>query len=464
MSLATAFHKQLKLRPSQPSLRFGGQVYTWIQVAERLKGAVAHIRSLELGDRTTLATATDDPFTRVLWMLAGSWCGHVWLLSGKQVGEEPSNVVWLHASIEASSEELPEPAAWLEDDVHWLLRSSGTTGQPKLISLSWLQIEANARGAEQRFGLTSSDSWLCVLPLGHIAGASIIARSFVVGLSVSLSDFCADTFSDTIDLHGVTVASVVPTMLGRVLARSSRPPASLRILMVGGAAFPRRLAEQAEDWPVWLTWGMSETASQIATSPMKTALEEGLEPIADTVVSVDQDQYLCVRGPIAPGGYWQTSDLGELSASGKVRVHGRGDDVVKVGGNRINLARVKRIFEEEVSAVDLEVFAVSEDDLGVQVGLAYRQGTDGILESLTKAAEALEVWERPHWLMPMLELPLNHRFKVDRGQIAAECEVRRKQFGSVPGRMTFLPGDQLLEPTGSVNSTVYRDSEGRLTL
>ena len=143
---------------------------------------------------------------------------------------------------------------------------------------------------------------------------------------------------------------------------------------------------------------------------------------------------------------------------------GRGDDVIKVAGNRVNLARVRRIFEQKTDALEFEVSSISDEEFGQQVGLAFKQVIDGSLDALLHASEGLEVWERPHWLMPVLELPLNHRFKFDRDQLARECEVRRKRFRKRPGRMTFLPGDQLMKLEDSIDSFVYKDSEGRVTL
>ena len=83
---------------------------------------------------------------------------------------------------------------------------------------------------------------------------------------------------------------------------------------------------------------MSETASQIATSPLAEALEEGLEPIKGHRVEVEANGQLRIIGPSGSRRLVAQCRHGEVNETGRVRVLGRSDDVVKVGGNRVNLA------------------------------------------------------------------------------------------------------------------------------
>ena len=464
MSLATSFMNQHRRQPETTCLVIGDEYYTWAQVSEWVLAAVAHLEELSLDDTTVLGCKSEDVLDRIVWMVAASWAGYTWSLSRAVSLDDPQSVHWVEDSLKSRATTSSQPTVWSVNKPHWILQSSGTTGEPKLISLTWRQIEANASGAEDRFRLVKEDRWLCVLSLGHVAGASIIARSCVVGFSVCFGKFDPEEFSDTVNRHRITIMSVVPTMLSRIVACNPGVPESLRVLMVGGAAFPKSLESLAGTWPIWLTWGMSETASQIATSPIVEALEDGLEPIAGVQVSVDDEHFLCVHGAIAPGEIFRTSDIGTVSPGGRIQVHGRGDDVVKVGGNRVNLARVRRIFEEHTNQLEFEVFSVRDEEFGNHVGIAFTHDIEGSLNQLLLAADALEVWERPHWLMPMLELPLTSRFKVDREKLALECEARRQNVRARPSRLEFLPGNQLTTTNKSSDSFVHKDSEGRVTL
>ena len=68
-------------------------------------------------------------------------------------------------------------------------------------------------------------------------------------------------------------------------------------------------------------------------------------------------------GPVAPGGSWEC-DYGEVSDTGRVHVFGRSDDVVKVGGNRVNLARVRRVLAHALPELQFELFTISDEVYG----------------------------------------------------------------------------------------------------
>ena len=398
-------------------------------------------------------------------MLAASWGGYSWFLGSASNATGTQNLVIVEDDYCPKDSALAAPAIWSEHQPHWLLLSSGTTGAPKLLSLTSSQIEANARGAEQRLALTPSDRWLCVLPLGHIAGASIIARACYVGFTVILEpQFVPDDFHRRVTDAKVTVTSLVPTMLGRIVSTSPEPPETLRVAMLGGAAFPNHLRQSAAHWPIWLTWGMSETASQIATSPLAEALEEGLEPIEGHRVEAETNGQLRIIGPVAPGGSWLSADHGEVSDTGRVRVFGRSDDVVKVGGNRVNLARVRRVLAHALPELQFELFTISDEVYGRQVGVALIEREDGKVADLSSAASTLEVWERPHWVLPLKTFPLTPRFKIDRTRLEELCLLARQERLSNKERLVLLPSPILNTTDLESESFVYTDSEGRVTL
>ena len=465
MSLATSLSRLLVSAPDQPALQLGPETYTWADLGRQVAGALDYLDDLDLSPEQVLASNTEDPFHRVVWMLAASWAGYSWFLSSASNAKETQNLVVVEDDYGPSDRVLPVPAIWPEQKPHWLLLSSGTTGAAKLLPLTSSQIEANAWGAKQRLALTTSDRWLCVLPLGHIAGASIIARACYVGFTVILEPrFVPGEFHRRVTEAEVTVTSLVPTMLGRIVSHSPEPPQTLRVVMLGGAAFPNHLKESAAHWPIWLTWGMSETASQVATSPLAEALEEGLEPIKGHRVEVEANGQLRIIGPTAPGGSWLSADQGEVNETGRVRVLGRSDDVVKVGGNRVNLARVRRVFARAKPELQFELFTISDEVYGRQLGVALIEPEDGEVDDLSGVASTLDVWERPHWVLPLKTFPLTPRFKIDRDRLAELCLEARQERLSNKERLVLLPTPSLNTTDSESDSFVYTDSEGRVTL
>lgn len=250
------------------------------------------------------------------------------------------------------------------DQVQLIMATSGTTGEPKGVLLSAANLAASVAASEQRLGLDGTDCWLACLPLFHIGGLSILLRCLAAGARVQLeSGFDAARVWQQIAQGGVTHISLVPAMLDRLLrhAAGQRPPATLRVVLVGGGPLSTTLAQRAHNagWPLCVSYGMSETASQFATdcSPRSglVAGRVGL-PLAGYQVMIGEAGRIRVRGPAVMRGYanvagvagqgltegwFETGDLGRLDSQGCLTVVGRADDLLISGGKNIHPAEVE---------------------------------------------------------------------------------------------------------------------------
>src|SRR5207253_217257 len=178
------------------------------------------------------------------------------------------------------------------------------------------------------------------------------------------SSFDPVAVNRAIDEDGVTIISVVSTMLQRMLdARGDRPyPAALRCVLLGGGPAPQPLLEAcaARGVPVVQTYGLTETASQLTTLAPADALRKlgsaGKALSGSEVRIVDEDGHDCgpsqpgeiiARGPtVTPGylnrpeatadamrdGWLHTGDLGYLDAEGYLYVLDRRTDLIVSGG------------------------------------------------------------------------------------------------------------------------------------
>ena len=137
-----------------------------------------------------------------------------------------------------------------------LMFTSGTTAGPKPVALShdnWLW---NAIGSAMALGLDLSEKWLCPMPLAHVGGLSIQIRSVIYGTTVLLHErFDTDrALAALMDPNErVTLVSLVPTMLSRLLDAGLREPPTLRRALLGGGPIPagllRRARQAGVDWP-----------------------------------------------------------------------------------------------------------------------------------------------------------------------------------------------------------------------
>ena len=140
-----------------------------------------------------------------------------------------------------------------------------------------------------------------------MGGFAIVVRSALYRTGIALESFESGTVASTIAREPVTVMSLVPTMLSRLLDEGAELD-RLRCLLLGGGPCPQPLIDRALDAGVPLspTYGLTEAASQVATmAPGETRLKPGSAgpPILTTEVKIDErDGTILVRGPsVAPG-------------------------------------------------------------------------------------------------------------------------------------------------------------------
>ena len=174
-------------------------------------------------------------------------------------------------------------------------------------------------------------------------------RCALYRIPIVLEPFDAERTAATIEREAITIVSLVPTMLARLLDADA-PVDRLRCAVIGGAPAAQSLIERAlaAGAPVAPTYGLTETASQVATMPPGEVRERpgsAGPPILSTEVRIDDEGRICVRGPtVAPGvagedGWLVTGDLGRMDEDGYLYVLGRADDVIVTGGKNVSPGR-----------------------------------------------------------------------------------------------------------------------------
>jgi O-succinylbenzoic acid--CoA ligase len=269
--------------------------------------------------------------------------------------------------------------------------TSGTQGAPRPVVLTGANVEAAAASSQRRLGNGPGDSWLCVLPLHHIGGLSILWRAARQGASVLLEERF-DSKRAAALLREAAFVSLVPTMLYRLLDVVEGPFPGLRGVLVGGAAADVALLERALDagLPVLATYGMTETASQVATvapgeerSSLGTVGRplDGLELRivgGGAEVEAGVSGRIEVRGPVvSPGmldglqreaGDWLcTGDIGVLDGHGRLRVLGRADDVIITGGENVHPSEIEAAVRLHDGVADVRVYGIDDPEWGQAV-------------------------------------------------------------------------------------------------
>lgn len=268
--------------------------------------------------------------------------------------------------------------------------TSGSSGAPRAFGFTRATLAASASSVADRLELTAGDRWGLCLSLGHIGGLSLVVRAVLGGASVRLwPAFDPGWVVQSILSGGVTHLAVVPVMLRKILARlaGERVPLTLRCVLVGGAATSRALLDEA--WavglPVATTWGMTETASQVATAPPGLARRHpgsAGHPLPGVEVRRGSGGVLRVRGPILapvvvggpgmapeplptdPNGWFETRDTGRIDPGGLVWIEGRADAMIVSGGLNVSPAEVERVIATLPGVRDVVVFGLADEEWG----------------------------------------------------------------------------------------------------
>lgn len=332
--------------------------------------------------------------------------------------------------------------------------TSGTTGKPKGAKLTFANHFYSSIGSGYRLGVSTNDIWLCCLPLYHVGGLAIILRSCLYGTAVELHNgFDVAAISESLDKRNISLISLVPTMLQRLLRyRKGRPwPGSIRHVLVGGAAVPQDLLSECHDLglPVSVTYGLTEAGSQVATmTPGDVKKKPGSagKPLLFTRVAivseagrelpVNEVGEIIVSGPTVMSGYdqdeestsrvlhngWlQTGDVGFLDEDGDLWVLQRRSDIIISGGENIYPAEVEGVLKAHPAISQACVVGLQDQEWGQRVAAAVTLEEDfqiTIPELISFCRQHIAGYKLPRQMVILPKMPLTASGKIHRQAVA----------------------------------------------
>jgi O-succinylbenzoic acid--CoA ligase len=260
-----------------------------------------------------------------------------------------------------------------------VIHTSGTSAAPRPIELTYGNLLWSALGSAVALGLDPEERWLCALPLSHVGGLSILVRSAIYATTAVVHErFETERVLHALREEGITLVSLVATTLARLLDAGLERPPSLRCALTGGGPVPAALVERARaaGLPVSVTYGLTESCSQVTTAPV-AALAEGDfgagPPLFCTRVRTAEDGEILVAGPtVAPSalagdGWLYTGDLGAIDERGRLSVFGRKGDTIVSGGENVSPSEVEAVLESYPDVLEAAVVGRPDEEWGEAV-------------------------------------------------------------------------------------------------
>ena len=353
----------------------------------------------------------------------------------------------------------------------FILQTSGTTAQPKLIPFSHANMLAAAARLQAWFDLTPQDRCLSVSSPCYSHGLKVtVFTPLLTGGSIALpANAAVVDLAEWFDALRPTWYSASPT-LHRVVLDKAKTVAdaqtmhTLRFVVSAGASFPKGVQDELEHVlgvPVLEHYGSSEAAQMAANQPPPGPNRPGTcgRPWPDTMAIVAEDGRplpageqgeVWVRGPTVTSGYldapelnrtafikgwFRTGDVGSLDEDGFLSLHGRLSELINRGGEKIAPAEVDSALLRHPAVAEGAAFTISHPRLGEDVAAAVvlHPGAQTTAAELRRFLQGeLASFKIPHRILILDQLPKGEMGKVQRQRLREALGAPAREPAAMP--------------------------------
>ncbi|MBD1926901.1 2-succinylbenzoate--CoA ligase [Trichocoleus sp. FACHB-90] len=339
---------------------------------------------------------------------------------------------------------IPNPQSPIPNSI--MIPTGGSSGKIRFVIHTWETLMASVQGFIKYFQLTQVNSF-CVLPLYHVSGLMQFMRSFTSGGKLVIQPFKALEAGEKCNIEpSEFFISLVPTQLQRLLQNPELAAwlSHFQTVLLGGAPAWRELLEQARHQNIRLapTYGMTETASQIATLKPEEFLKGNnssgqILPHAKVTIRSPNNEILDIneRGIIsiqtnslALGYYPETfpnnhqfrvDDIGFIDKQGDINIIGRNSNKIITGGENVFPSEIEAAIRATGLVADICVIGLPDSHWGEIVTAIYIPSNPQIYSNTLQTAikNKLSKFKRPKQWIPVETLPRNSQGKINLEQL-----------------------------------------------
>ncbi|MGE0737268.1 MAG: class I adenylate-forming enzyme family protein [Alphaproteobacteria bacterium] len=375
------------------------------------------------------------------------------------VGEAPPGTVAFADLVAGEPVEIADPPQAADPAV--IAFTSGTTASPKAVVHPHYTLAASARISVGDTGWTSRDVVLCAPAFTHAFGLTVMLAVLNAGAAAALmAAYTPPALAETIKSTKATSLCCGPAHVfanARAGLLGQGITDTIRSAFVGGAHCPPQAIQTLQDacpnGTIYQIWGMTEVLMGVI-NPLDAPLDLRLRSIGtppaghdlrvvgddDTVLGVDREGELQIRGPFLFRGYYnneeasrlaftddgwfRTGDIARIDSDGNVYMTGRTKDIINRGGIKINPVDIELMLEEHPSVMQAAIIPYPHDILGERACLVIvpRPGQSMSIgqmqDYLTSRGVAKIRW--PERIETVQAMPMTPTRKIIKGKLAQQ--------------------------------------------
>jgi long-chain acyl-CoA synthetase len=320
------------------------------------------------------------------------------------------------------------------DDLAVLMYTSGTSGLPKGVMLTFENLQTDIDACIQHARLEHKHKFLGVIPLFHAFGmtAMMLAPIQLGSTIVYMARFSAMGALTAVRDHGISLMFAVPSMLAAIAHLKSATPddfKSIYALISGGEPLPGRVRETFHDrfgLTLYEGYGLTETSPVVSLNiPHAHRAGSVGQPVPGCVIKIadengnalptGQSGEVWLRGPmimkgyfnlpaeteaaLTPDGYFKTGDLGMVDTDGYLFITGRKKDLIIVAGEKAVPREIEEILTAHPNVAEAAVVGKKDPGRGEQV-VAFILPREGAQPAADELRDFCRQRGLPQWKIP----------------------------------------------------------------
>ncbi len=347
-----------------------------------------------------------------------------------------------------------------DHDPALIMYTSGTTGNPKGILLTYQHLKGSPEAMKFFVDLSDKDIKLAAIPFSHIGGFIYIQNCLIFGITLVIMDrFNPSEFLRLVDQYKVTCFHIVPAMYTALLTLKHIEKfdlSSLRWVVVFGAPSSPDIMERFHKFcpnaQLLNGWGMTETCPPNTVTPWgsKNIASVGKpSPLSEIKIIDENDKEVAageigeilLRGWIVMKEYYKdpestsqmkrhgwlyTGDLGRKDAEGYLYIVGRKKEMIKVAGQIVYAPEVEAAFYKHDAVLEAAVIGVADKMRGeaVKAFIVLKDGHCTSTEDFRYfVREHLANFKVPQTIEIRTSLPKNRTGKIDKEMLKQNVTV-----------------------------------------